>query len=172
MSKARIVFLDRDGTILKDKHYMRDPGDIEFLDGAVEALTALQRRYDLVVVTNQSGIGRGHLQSREYEIFNKCFLKILGKLGVNIKAVLHCPHRPEDDCRCRKPKQGLVKGWLSKESVKLDLDNSYVIGDKMSDVELGYHLGIKSLLLAKSKRGGTDGCRVVGNLLEAAESLI
>lgn len=172
MNKTKILFLDRDGTIIKDKGYMYRPEDIEFIEKAVEAMVIFQKNYQLVVVTNQSGIGRGRYKVQDYEIFNKAFLMQLHKRGVSIRALLYCPHSPEDNCRCRKPKTWLVNKWLKNEKLELDVNHSYVIGDKQSDVELASNLGIKGILISRAKGIVPNKNMVISSLYEATEIIL
>lgn len=182
MDKIKAIFLDRDGTIIKDKGYMYRPEDIEFTDNAIDALKIFQRKYQLVVVTNQSGIGRGHFNFHDYEIFNQAFLEKLSDGGVRISGSLHCPHSPDANCDCRKPNTGLVKEWLEKNNLELDTDNSYVIGDKMSDIEFADNLSVEGILIKSpslpshlADRGESSPGkkrRIVENLYKATEIIL
>jgi len=126
-----------------------------------------------VVVTNQSGIGRGRFGLRDYELFNEAFLGFLKKSGVEIKATLYCPHGPDENCDCRKPKTRLVDEWLLRDGVELDKTNSWMVGDKLSDMEFADNLGIKGILISTSKVSATSDCYVVAkNLRDVAEIII
>lgn len=172
MDRRKFVFLDRDGTIIKDKCYMSDPGDLEFIKGSVEALKRLQETFSLVVVTNQSGIGRGRFKHDDYATFNRRFLRSLEDLGIKVEATLYCPHDPDEGCDCRKPKTKLVDDWLSAEGIILDRDNSFVVGDKMSDVELGKNLGVKSILISNKARDASSDYLVAKDIKEATEIIL
>lgn len=172
MDKTKVIFLDRDGTIIKDKGYMYRPEDIEFEDGAVSALRRIQGSHLLIVVTNQSGIGRGMFTMDDYSNFNSAFVDKLSTSGVAIKMVFCCPHAPDSNCNCRKPRIDRVCEWLESENIVIDKNNSYVIGDKESDVEFGRNLGIRCFLISRGKDADIDGCRIVRNLSEAVETIV
>lgn len=145
---TKIVFLDRDGTIIIDKHYSSNSDEIEFLPGSIEAMKLLQDNgFDLVIVTNQSGIGRGIFSLEQYASFNDRFMALLQSGGIEIREVLMCPHIPDDQCNCRKPRTKLIEDYLKKNNLRINKSKSYVIGDKQSDLELGDNLGIKSFLI-------------------------
>lgn len=153
----KAIFLDRDGTILEDKEYAYKPEDVVFIPGALEALEKLkQAGYLLIVVTCQSGIARGYFTEEDYRTFNEHFLKQAGKL---IDAVYYCPHHPQGkppynrDCKCRKPKTGMIES--SQKKYNVDLSCSWVIGDKTSDIKLGEYAGCKTVLVQTGK-GGKD----------------
>jgi len=171
---ARAVILDRDGTIVVDRDYLGDPDQLEFLPGAVEGLRLLRAvGHPLIVVTNQSGIARGHFTLARLEEIHARLLRMLKSAGVQIDAIYYCPHRPEDHCECRKPKPKLAlqagSEWGFEPSAAI------VIGDKISDVELGKNLGATTVLICETGHPG-DGKRitadhVVHDLLEAARLL-
>lgn len=172
MKKSNIVFLDRDGTIIVDKGYMYKPEHLEFPDNALAALRLIQNNYRLVIVSNQSGISRGMFHVSDYEQFNDALLRTLNDNGINVEATLYCPHSPEDDCECRKPKTMMVFDWLKSKNLELNKASSYVIGDKISDMDFARNLGIEGILISKSKSSNANGCYVVGSLHEAAEKIL
>ncbi len=139
----RAVLLDRDGTINVDHGYLHDPAKLEFLPGAVEALRALaQGGYLLIIITNQSGIGRGYFTLEQYERFNGALVAALKDQGVEITATYMCPHAPTDDCHCRKPYPYMV--FKAIERYDIDASHSYMFGDKSSDVECGEAAGLRA----------------------------
>ncbi len=171
---ARAVILDRDGTIVVDRDYLDDPQQLEFLPGAAEGLRRLRELgWRLVVVTNQSGVGRGRFSlARLHEIHAR--LRQMARLaGGEIDAIYYCPHRPEEDCDCRKPKPQLVRQAAAE--LGFEPSAAVVIGDKSSDIELGRNLGAMTLLVSQTGHG-KEGYRVepdyvIGDLLEAARIL-
>ena len=139
------VFLDRDGTLVEDVGYPRDPEAVRLLDGAPEALAALRRAgFALVVVSNQSGIGRGLVTEEEAEAVHERFVRELRAHGVELDDARYCPHAPEDACACRKPEAGLLRD--SARELGLDLERSFMVGDKPSDVEAGRAAGCRTVL--------------------------
>ena len=140
MNKA--IFLDRDGTINVEKNYLYKIEDFEFLPGVVEALRKLQDAgYLLIIITNQSGIGRGYYTEDDFHKLNNWMVSTLKEQGVIISDVYYCPHLPDAevelyhiDCECRKPKLGMYKRAIAKYDI--DLSQSYAIGDKIRDCSI------------------------------------
>ena len=144
MNKA--VFLDRDGTINVDYGYVYKIEDLKFIDGVFKALQILSNLgYKLIIVTNQSGIGRGFYSDEEYLKFNNHMLKLLKDKNVIIDGVYYCPHISSDNCDCRKPKIGMAK--QAAKELKIDLKKSYMIGDSVRDYIFGYNFGGKGILV-------------------------
>ncbi len=140
----KAIFLDRDGTIIKNVPYLNDPEKIEFLPYVIESLKILiSNGFTLFIVTNQSGVSRGLIKLKELEEIHKRIKEILKKEGIKIKDIVYCPHLPEENCNCRKPKTGLIEVLLKK--YKIDLKKSYLIGDKDEDILLAKNMGIKSV---------------------------
>jgi D-glycero-D-manno-heptose 1,7-bisphosphate phosphatase len=134
------VFLDRDGTLVRDTGYPHRDEDYELLPGVGEALRRLQQRgYRLAIVTNQSGIGRGLFGEADFERFQARLGADLARAGVLIERTYHCPHRPEAGCACRKPAPGML--WRARDELGADLAASWVVGDGAADVELAARAG-------------------------------
>ncbi len=147
---CRAAFLDRDGTIIEDVGYPSDPDLVQLLPGALEGLRWLRDRgYALVVVSNQSGIGRGLIAPAQAAAVDRRFRAVLGDAGIELAAVEYCPHAPEDGCVCRKPAPGMLKKAIAE--LEIDTAASIMIGDKVSDVEAGEAAGVSGILL-----GGDD----------------
>jgi D-glycero-D-manno-heptose 1,7-bisphosphate phosphatase len=145
MPSRRAVFLDRDGTIIHDRAYPRDPALVELLPGAANGLTILRERgLLLVVVSNQSGLARGLVTPAEAEAVHRRFLECLAESGITLDGVYYCPHGPGEGCPCRKPTPGLL--LQAAEELKIDLKRSFMTGDKRSDVEAGIRAGCTSIL--------------------------
>jgi D-glycero-D-manno-heptose 1,7-bisphosphate phosphatase len=138
------VFFDRDGTLMQDADYCDDPAKVKVFGRAADALRQLKDRgFKIVVVTNQSGIGRGYMTEEDYRAVEREFESQLG--GDLIDATYFCPHSPEESCVCRKPEPGML--LKAAEEHQIDLTKSYLVGDKDSDVECGKRAGTKTILV-------------------------
>ncbi len=143
---SKVLFLDRDGTLIVEKNYLSNPDDVELCDKAIEGLKGfLNHGYRIVVVTNQSGIGRGYFSVEEMKRVHKKIDFLLSKYGIRIDQYLHCPHVPDVNCSCRKPKIGMLDSVISKEQI--DWKHSLMIGDKSCDIEFGKNAGMTSILV-------------------------
>ncbi len=176
-SNSNFIFLDRDGTLIEEKNYLHDPDDIKILPGVVEGLKKLAcEGYKFIVLTNQSGIGRGYFEEQDmYSVNAKISLLLLNE-GVEILRFYHCPHAPEEECECRKPKPGMVYNACSE--LGFLIDNIYcVIGDKKSDIELAENIGVKSILVLtgygrSSFRDGVCASYIAEDLEDAAKFIL
>lgn len=147
----KVAFLDRDGVINKDTGYLYRIDDFEFISGCVTALKLLaDKGYRLIIVTNQSGIGRGYYTEQDYQALTAWYVDQLLIHGVSIHAVYHCPHAPEFGCDCRKPRVGLFRQAL-KQYPDINFSQSLMIGDKLSDLEAASNMGIQKLILVRNK---------------------
>jgi D-glycero-D-manno-heptose 1,7-bisphosphate phosphatase len=150
-----IVFLDRDGTLIEEVGYLRDPADVRILPGATEALRRLAARgHLLAVVSNQAGLARGKFTRKEMEAVHRSFVAAFRKEGVTFDAVEYCPHHPEGAvpeyrkaCACRKPGTGLAEAILRRLGVD-DACPRWVVGDKMTDILFGFRIGARTVLVA------------------------
>ncbi|MEX0600034.1 MAG: HAD family hydrolase [Rhodothermales bacterium] len=139
----RAVFLDRDGTIIVDRHYLREPSGVELLPGAAKAIGILHDLGLAVVLTsNQSGIGRGYITEKQHTDVHAAFIQHLGRYGLTVDAAYYCPHVPNDRCSCRKPNAGMLV--TAATDLGLSLRGSFMIGDRMSDVEAGRRAGCRT----------------------------
>lgn len=142
------IFLDRDGTLIEDAHYPRDPGQVRWIPGAAEALCELQRLgYALFVISNQSGVGRGIIKDSEFKKVHERFCALLRQEKIEIIEFAYCFHKPEDECDCRKPRTKLIEELAKAHSI--DLERSFTIGDKWIDVMLGFRVGATGILLTE-----------------------
>ncbi|MCI0461149.1 MAG: HAD family hydrolase [Gemmataceae bacterium] len=142
----RFVVLDRDGTLIVERHYLSDPGQVELLPGVAAGLSRLRDLgLGLVVVTNQSGVGRGYFDEARLDLIHQRLTDLLHVEGVRLDGIYSCPHRPEDGCECRKPRPGLLR--QAAEQLGFDARASFVIGDKPCDVELGRAVRATTLLV-------------------------
>lgn len=149
-TKRLAAFLDRDGTLIEDIGYPRDPALVRLLPGAVGALRHLDRAdFLLVVVSNQSGIGRGLIAPAEAAAVHHRFIECLLAEGVSLAASYYCPHAPDDGCQCRKPAPGLLLRAAADFSI--DLSNSFLIGDRPGDVEAALRAGCRPVLLGPAR---------------------
>ncbi|WCT75192.1 HAD family hydrolase [Sphingomonas naphthae] len=173
------IFLDRDGTIIVERDYLADPDGVELETNAAEGLRRLAGQgWPLVVVTNQSGIGRGYFDRAAAEAVNARVGEYLAAEGVEIAGWYLCPHGPEDVCDCRKP----APGMLLEAARDLDLDpaRSFMVGDKRADLGAAKAAGARGILVTTGHGGEeagkvTDGSPIVADLLAAAiliESLV
>lgn len=143
----KAVFLDRDGTIIRDENYLRDPARITMVPGAPAALKALRAEgRALVVITNQSGIARGLITESEHDAVRIAFEAALAAEGVTLDGYYFCPHGPEEGCPCRKPKTGLLD--QASLDLHLDLRRSFMVGDRESDILAGKNAGCKTAFLS------------------------
>ncbi|MCL4341316.1 MAG: HAD family hydrolase [Candidatus Thermoplasmatota archaeon] len=145
MRKA--LFMDRDGTIIKDIPYSADPGKIVIYQDAVELMREYEKEgYLIVMVTNQSGINRGFFTRGDLEKFNAVLTGMLKSKGVNVDAIYFCPHKPEENCRCRKPETGMVMDAAAE--LGIELKYSVMAGDREDmDGELARRTGMKFILM-------------------------
>ncbi|MDF2457936.1 MAG: gmhB [Nitrospira sp.] len=148
--EAYTVFLDRDGTLNEDPGYLKSAADVKLLPGVGPALARLKSAgARLVVVTNQSGIGRGFLTLKDLEAIHARLEGLLEQHDAALDAIYFCPHHPDDRCRCRKPARGMVDRAASE--LQLDLQRSYLIGDHVSDMQLAKSVGAKAVLVTTGK---------------------
>lgn len=147
-NKLPIIFLDRDGTIIVDKVYLNNPEEVEFIEGVKYGLKELvSLGFKIVIVTNQSGVARGLVKIENLDIIHKRIKEELKSEGVEIFKIYYCPHLPQENCECRKPKLGMIK----EIEHLIDKKRSFMIGDKETDVEFGKNLGIKTILITEDK---------------------
>ena len=163
MNKA--VFLDRDGTINVDYGYVHSISKFEFLKGSIEGLKILNDLgYKLVIITNQSGIGRGYYTINDYHKLNNYMLEKLESFGINIAKVYMCPHTQIDNCNCRKPNLELF--YKAIEELDIDVSKSFAIGDRERDLAICDVENVYGILLTKDNN---DKYICKENLLDAAQ---
>ena len=141
------MVLDRDGTIIEERHYLSDPEDVALVPGAVRGLRHLaELGLGLVVITNQSGIGRGYFDEARLCLVHQRMSDLLEARGVRLNGIYFCPHTPEDDCQCRKPRRGLME--LAAKEQGFEPRACFVVGDKACDIELGEKVGGTTFLVS------------------------
>lgn len=142
----KAIFLDRDGTINVDYGYVYKSEDLHLIDGVIESLKRLQDAgFLLIIITNQSGVGRGYFSESDAEKFNQLLIEKLKKSDIIISDVYMCIHTPENHCNCRKPFPYMINKALEK--YQIDASKSYMLGDKQSDVESGLAARVESYLI-------------------------
>lgn len=147
----KYVILDRDGTINIDSdEFIKSPAEWLPLPGSLEAIALLNRHgYKVVVISNQSGVGRGLFDLATLEAIHAKMRQMVCSAGGSIEAIYFCPHGPDDDCSCRKPKQGLFEAFAADRQV--DLTHVYSIGDSFRDIEAALAAGAKPMLVKTGK---------------------
>lgn len=165
----RAVFLDRDGTMAPDVHYCRRPEDFELFPYTAKAVGLLNEHgFKVIVITNQSGIARGYFTEETLADIHQKMERELAKESAFVEAIYYCPHHPDDNCDCRKPKPELV--LQAVKDFNIDLKHSFVVGDLQVDVELGRVVGCQTILVGKDKTINADA--TASDLLEAAHKIL
>jgi D-glycero-D-manno-heptose 1,7-bisphosphate phosphatase len=165
-----VVLLDRDGTIVVDHGYLDSAAGLEFLPGAAEGLRLLYAQgYRLIVITNQSGIGRGKFPIERLHEMNARLTAMVSEAGARLEGIYFFPPAPEENCDCRKPAPGLITQAAAE--LKFDPADAVVIGDKDSDIECGRRAGAATVLISPGKsvsRMGIKADAVAADLIGAA----
>lgn len=185
-----VIFLDRDGTINEEVHYLHRPEDLKILPGVPQAVRRFHEAgYLVVVITNQAGIGRGYYTEKDLEILNGYLNQMLAEEQAHIDGFYFCPHHPEHGigeykrtCRCRKPDIGMFE--QAQRDFPVDKSRSYMIGDKLIDTQAGHNFGIRSVLVGtgygaeifknqcESRQVTDDYDHYAENLMAAADWII
>src|SRR2546428_2145320 len=171
-AKSRAVFIDRDGTIMHDADYCSDPRQVRIFDGVSDALRQLKDKgYKLIIITNQSGIGRGFFTMNQYHAVEAEVLRQLGD-GL-IDATYFCPDVPGQPSKCRKPAPGMI--LQAAHDHHIDLSRSFLIGDKEIDVECGRNAGVRTIRVQTGFDRDTSGSIanwVTQDLVEATKIIV
>lgn len=172
----RAALLDRDGTLIVERHYLSDPEAVELLPGAAAGLREMRRLgFRLVVVTNQSGLSRGYFDAEGLTAIHARLEDLLAAQGVTLDGIYVCPHLPEQGCACRKPAPGLV--LRAATDLGFDPTASIVVGDKPCDVDLGEAVGARPFLVRTgygdqiAADGQAGSAEIVDDLLGVAGRL-
>lgn len=144
--KNKAVFVDRDGTINVDGPYLSDPDKFMMYPGVGEGIKELKENgFKIIVITNQSGIARGYFTENDLAEIHAKMKREFKKFNVELDGIYYCPHHPDDDCNCRKPKTGLFDKAIKEHDI--DVKKSYMLGDKDLDVVAGRNAGTKTILI-------------------------
>jgi D-glycero-D-manno-heptose 1,7-bisphosphate phosphatase len=178
MALRRAVFVDRDGTIIVERSYLADPEGVRLVPGTTSALADLQQAgFALVIVTNQSGIARGLYGERDYRAVAARLDALLAEAGVSVDATEHCPHHVDvtGHCGCRKPATGMHR--RAATLLRLDLERSYYVGDKLTDVLPALELGGQGVLVRtgygrEHEASVPAGTWIVDDLRTAADMIL
>lgn len=170
----KAIFLDRDGTLNPDPGYISNPDDFNLFPGVGESLKKLKDAgYLLILITNQSGIARGLISTEQLNSIHRKLSIILNKYEVKLDAIYYCPHHPDfpdskgiAECNCRKPKPGLILKALADWNI--DVESSYMLGDKLSDINTGINSGIKPVFIGNSLPEGIKNIPCFKTFPEAA----
>ena len=145
----KTIFLDRDGVINKEKNYLHKIEDFEFIDGVFEACRYLiNLEYKIIIITNQSGISHQFYTENDYLNLTNWMINQFNNNDISILDIFHCPHSPNSNCNCRKPKPGML--LEAKNMHNIDMQNSWLIGDKETDITAANYSGISNTILVKS----------------------
>ena len=179
----RTLFLDRDGVVNVDHGYIYRPDEFEFIDGVFDACHAFQEAgYEIVIITNQSGIGRGYYTEQDFHALTNWMISQFNQRGIDILDVYFCPHHPKNAnppylqrCACRKPQPGMLLQAIQEH--KLDARHSIMIGDKSSDMTAARNAGIgqKYLVTSGQRLSDSDKAladRVFDNLPQMAAAVL
>ena len=190
---ARVVFLDRDGTMNEEVHYLYRPEDLRLIPGTAEAVRLLNGAgYRVIVVTNQAGVARGYYGEEEVRRLHAYLNGVLGREGAHVDAFYYCPHHPQygigpykKECRCRKPGTGMLEAAERDLPGGIDRAASFLIGDKLADVEAGKRFGVTGILVGtgygETERRAAETLSGAGalpydyyapDLLEAAKAIL
>lgn len=173
------VFLDRDGTLIEERNYLSQPSQVALFPETIDALKKLKEfGFMLVMVTNQSGVGRGYFSAQDLDEVHRHIAHLLMEKNVELDAIYICPHTPNDRCSCRKPEPGLA--IKASEELDIDLSRSYMIGDKPADIGLATAIGAVPVLVrtgyGKKFQNDPETVRAAGyvadHLLDAASWII
>ena len=160
------IFIDRDGVIIENRPaYIRSFQEIKFIDQALAALARVKdSAYKIVLVTNQAGVGKGLIPLQTAEEINQQVVQGVEHAGGRIDAVFMCPHQPSDLCSCRKPGPGLL--LQAAQSLSIDLHQSFMIGDSLTDLQAGRSAGVKQVALVRTGRGAQQAQALEASLLQ------
>lgn len=160
--KVKAIFLDRDGVINDDDDYVHKISDFKFISGVFEACQCFKKQgFKIIIITNQAGIGRGFYSENDFQHLNQWMVQKFQERGVKINGVYYCPHHPEHgkgeyfkQCGCRKPEPGMI--LQAAQEHQIELSDSILIGDKISDIKAGKLAGISKNFFVKTGKMVTD----------------
>jgi D-glycero-D-manno-heptose 1,7-bisphosphate phosphatase len=143
------IFLDRDGVINEESNYLHKVDDFKFINGVFEACKHfLNQDYQIIIITNQSGISRGYFSEKDYQVLTNWMLEQFNNHGIEILDIFYCPHSASANCKCRKPKPGMFIQAQKKHEI--NMKNSWMIGDSERDINAAKSAGINNTILVRS----------------------
>ena len=146
MPTKRYVVFDRDGTLIHERHYLSNPEQVELIPGTAAGLRILaDLGFGLIIVTNQSGIGRGYFSEGRLAQIHERLIQLLAEEDIRLDGIFYCPHTPYDGCDCRKPRSGLL--LQAAQRFQFDPAQCFVVGDKPCDIDLGKAVGATTILV-------------------------
>jgi len=168
----KTIFLDRDGVINKDIGYLYKIAEFEFIDGIFEACLHFEKLgYKIIVVTNQSGISRGYYNANQYKYLTNWMIRQFNYKNIDILDIFHCPHEAEENCNCRKPKPGMLNKAQNKYNI--DMENSWMIGDKERDILAARCAGIRNtILISDIQKVAKSEAKHITNSLKKIKEII
>jgi len=157
----KAVFLDRDGTINKNEpEYVHKKEDFKFLPGVLQSLKKLsQSDYKIIIVTNQSGIGRGYYTEKDLQKLHQWMLDYLKKENIRIDKIYYCPHHPKDNCSCRKPRTGMLEKAV--KDFGINLSKSWIVGDDKRDIAMGKEVNLRTILLGERVKNLMEAIKII-----------
>ena len=163
---SRAIFLDRDGTIIKEKEYLRDPAQVEIFPETIAGLKRLaDAGFKLFIVSNQSGVGRGYFTLADVDRVNARLAQELAQHGLAFQKIYIAPEAPDQPSRGRKPSPQFL--FDARDEFGLDLTRSFMIGDKLIDLECGWNAGVQESILVRTGYGQKTGREAAGQLPRA-----
>ena len=170
----KTIFLDRDGVINKETNYLHKIDDFEFIDGIFDVCLYFQSLgYKIIIITNQSGISRGYYTESDYQKVTQWMLNQFKYKNINILDIFHCPHGPDSNCDCRKPKPGMFLKAKAKHNT--DMEKSWMIGDKERDTIAANSAGIDNTILVRSSHRideSNSNAKIIINSIRQAKQVI
>ena len=165
MTIKKVIFLDRDGVINHDNGYVYEIEKFDFIDGVFEACRYfISLGYEIIIITNQSGIGRDYYSKDDFLKLTTWITNEFKEYGINILNTYFCPHSSEENCSCRKPNIGMIQQSLN--DFDIDLQNSWLIGDKISDIQTAINANIPNRILISNEKNHSELTNIANNLLE------
>lgn len=172
----KAVFLDRDGVINVDTGYVSHSDDFVFIEGVIDACRQIKEKgYQLIVITNQSGIARGYFSEDEFMTLTEWMDWSLADKGVDLDGIYFCPHHPDKGigdykqaCDCRKPQPGMINSAI--KHLDIDVSQSYLVGDKSSDLQAGKNAGIATNILVRTGKEVTPEAEALAD--DVVDSLV
>lgn len=175
--KKPYLFLDRDGTLIREKHYLSCPDEVEIIPDSVNGLkNFIDAGFGLIIITNQSALARGIIDHKRLSEIHQYMFNLFLGYNISFDGIYYCPHHPDDGCDCRKPKPGLLYNAI--RDFEVDMQNSLMIGDKPCDIQVGKQIGLCTILVRTGygaeyeKRNYQEAHYIVDNINQLSEMLL